>query len=767
MRTLNRKIFCVSGALAAAVMSTGMNSAVAQDDEDLAKLTKPESYIGAGISGVTGNEANRSIWGQYNGMRVDSGYLLLDFDYNDRDDATGQWTKIYGYNLGLDTREAGVSFEKQGDWRLGLDLSELVHRDIYTVNTGMLGIGSTTPTIPANYPAPGGGTDYNPKTTRLGLGLSGNKWITQALQFQFNVKSEDKKGTRSWGRGYDCSGYVCLGQIGNATSTTRQRWAVLWIPEDINSNITQVDTRFNFHTDKLFLSGGYYGSFYNNKNGNMRLTVPGSLNNPFPSNSPFFGPAPLSGAAAGGTSLQNVLQMPVALPPDNQANQFYLTGNYVFTPKVRVNFKASYTHATQDSSFASMGLTDGTQPTNDLGGELNTTLLQARITARPIPKLTLNANVRYENKKDKTPIAVYNVEDTDFWQNPHLSNKNTNAKIEASYLFPTNIRGTFGVDYEKIKRELPPPWVPGTTNGVLVAGLSGLRGETQEWEYRAELRRSISETLTGALSYRYSERDGSDYYFICGGFTPCAPLIYGGQYSAETLATQLGGTGVYPYMLQDRKTNRLRATADWSPLDRLSIQFMVENQSNRYDADTSAGLQKTNMTLYSLDSSYALSNTWKLTAYASLNDQKINTGQSSGYRTSINDRTTAFGLGLTGKPTSKWEVGGKLSYLNDVTKYPFTLYSGNTNAAAINQVDTYGGLPNVAYREFRLNAYGQYALKKNSDLRFDLIYFRAQLHDFNWTNVGVPFTYQDNTTVTIDPNQQVWFVGVTYIYKMK
>ena len=767
MTTYNKGKLGLGGALIAAAALVGTGTALAQQDEDVAKLTTPESYIGAGIGGQTGNQADRSIWGQYNGMRTEDWYLLLNFDYNKRDDATGQWTKIYGYNLGLDTREAGISFEKQGDWKLGLDFNELVHRDIYTVNSGMLGYGSTTPTIPANYPAPGGGTEFNPKTTRMSLGLNGDKWLTKGLQFQFNVKSEDKKGVRTWGRGYDCAGNVCLGQVGNATGTTRQRWAVLWIPEDIDSNITQADVKFNFHTNTLFLSAGYYGSFYNNKNGNMRLTVPGSLNNPFASNSPFFGPAPLSGAAAGGTSLQNVLQLPMALQPDNQAHQFYLTGTWAITPKVRANFKAAYTHATQNSSFASMGLADGTQPTNDLGGELNTTLLQAGITAHPISKLTLNANVRYENKKDKTPIAVYNTEDGDFWQNSDISKKDTNAKLEASYLFPTNIRGTIGVDYAKIDRELPSPWVPGTSNGVLIGGLSGLRGKTEEWGYRAELRRSISDTLIGAVSYGYSKRDGSDYYFICGGFTPCAPLTYGGQYSAETLATQLGGTGVFPYMFTDRKTQKVRATADWTPLDRLSIQFVFENLSNHYDADSSAALQKSDMNLYSVDSSYALSDAWKLTGYASLGDQKIQTGQSSGYRASIKDTTTAFGLGLTGKPSGKWEVGGKLSYLNDVTKYPFSLYDGNTNASANNQVDTYGGLPNVAYREFRLNAYGKYALEKHADLRLDFIYFWAQLHDYNWSNVGVPFTYQDNTTLTIDPNQEVGFLGVTYIYKMQ
>jgi MtrB/PioB family decaheme-associated outer membrane protein len=392
------------------------------------------------------------------------------------------------------------------------------------------------------------------------------------------------------------------------------------------------------------------------------------------------------------------------------------------------------------------------------------------VTAHPVSKLTLNANIRYQDQRDKTPIAVYNTENGDFWQNSHLNRKNTNAKLQASYLFPTNIRGTFGIDYEQIKRELPTPWVPGTTNGVILGGLSGLRGKTEETGYWGELRKSISETMTGSVSYRYAHRDGSDgWWFVCdpSSATSCPPLSYGGSWDPGAIQAKLNWLGSFPYMLSDRNEEKIRAVADWTPTDRWTLQFVFQNQSDRYDSPSLAGLQKTKLNLYSLDSSFALTDNWKLTGYASLGNNWSNTGQNSGYRTSIKDTTTAFGAGITGKPSGKWEVGGKVSYLNDVTKYPFTLYDQNTNAAAINQVDTYGGLPNVAYREFRLNAYGKYALEKHADLRLDFIYFWAQLHDYNWSNVGVPFTYQDNTTLTIDPNQEVGFLGVTYIYKMQ
>ena len=80
---------------------------------------------------------------------------------------------------------------------------------------------------------------------------------------------------------------------------------------------------------------------------------------------------------------------------------------------------------------------------------------------------------------------------------------------------------------------------------------------------------------------------------------------------------------------------------------------------------------------------------------------------------------------------------------------------------------TYGGLPDVTYRETKLNLYGKYALQKNADVRVDLIRYQAKLDEWAWGYNGVPFTYQDNTTVSLNPNQSVTIVGATYIYKFK
>ena len=713
--------------------------AYGQEAADAAALTRPDSVVSLGAGLATGSERDRSLFGQYNGLREHRGNLLLEFDYVKRDDATGTWTTLRGRNLGLEIPELGFSVQRQGDWRISGEYNEIVHRETRTINTGMLGAGTTTPTIVLI--APGSGSDLNFDMKRKVLGLSGDKWITSGLQFEVSFRNEDKDGTRLWGRGYDCAAYVCTGTQ-NATNT---RWAVLMVPEPVNFNMKQIDAKMNFTNEKLFVSAGYYGSFFTNSNGNVTPAVPNQLYGPTGL------PATLNPAAAGGTSLQNVLQLPMALPPDNQAHQFYVSGNYAWTPKVRSTFKAAYTHATQDEDFGSMGFTGlPTVARTNLGGVLDTTLLQFGITARPMNKLSLLGNVRYEKKDDKTPIELYNVQNTLRWDNSHISNRKFVGKFEAGYLLPANVRATVGLDYDRINRELP-------GLDVTVGGLSALRGQTQETTFRGELRRSISETITGAIGVSHSKRTGSDWYSL--STIPAQGLVYGGLYSSDQIFQR---TGTFPYNLSDRKRDKVKASADWLPTERLSLQFAAESAHDSYDPPSENGLRKGGMTLLSVDAAYTLSDRWKLTGYGSVGDQTMNEADRANYVADTKNRNTAFGIGVNGKPSGVLEVGAGISRVTDVTKYALSPdFATTANNIAQNAI----GLPDVAFSETRYALFAKQALSKNSDIRFDLARIISKLEEWSWGYNGVPFVYSDGTTVSLNPHQQVTVASVRYIYK--
>ena len=711
----------------------------AQAEEDLlAQLSKPESVISIGVAGVSGDSQNRSIFGQYTGLRKDSGRLLLDVDIVKRDDTTGTWTILQGRNLGLDNRELGATYWKQGDWKVSAEYNEITRYDPRTINTGLQNPGSTAPGV-VSLATPGSGADLNLDLKRKGVTLSTEKWLTPNLQLEASFKHEDKDGARLFGRGIACGAFAALRNACGAAAGTllaNTSTVMLLLPEPINSNIKQFEAKLNFSGEKFLLSGGYYGSFYTNSNGSLNPLVNGSLWN---SNG--------TSLSLPSATLQGILQQPMALAPDNEAHQFYLSGNYALASTTRATFKLAYTHATQDRDFAATGLSGAPAGLANLGGEVNTTLAQFGLTARPISKLSLLTNLRYEEKEDKTPLALYNLtglasNPTNFYTNTQFSSKKLSGKAEASYQLPYNYRVTFGVDYQSIKRDRP-------ASTTVIDGLSALREETNEEGYRAEVRRSMSETLNAGVSYVYSKRDGSSWLSV----------VPGAGFPAVSDSTIYNRYGSFPITLEDRQRDKLRVSADWTPLEALSLQFLIEDGKDKYSAPTEKGLRDTGMKTYGVDAAWKISDAWKMTGYWSLGKQTVHVDHSSGYLAEIENTNTAFGVGAVGKPSATLEVGADLTYLNDNNRYQQGMSNGTAVAA--------GGLPDVRFRQTTLKLFGKYALEKNTDLRIDLVHQRSKLEEWTWGYSGIPFAYSDNSSVSMQPNQNVTYLGAAYIYKMK
>ena len=723
-------------------------------DAEIAQLIRPESSVSVGVGGVSGDERDRALFGQYNGMRENSGFILFDADINKRDDASGTWMRLKGRNLGQDNRDLSFSNEKQGDWKYSLDYSGLVRRDPRTVNTGMLGAGSTTPTV-VRLATPGSGADLDFKLKRVGLGLAGEKWINPNLQLEVSFKNEDKNGERRFGKGYGCVAIVCP----TTQNATNQSWALLMVAEPINTTTRQLEAKLNYHQQKLNVSAGYYGSFFSNENGSLGTTVPNRLNNPLGNLST------LNPAAVGGTSLQNVMQLPMALPPDNQAHQFYVSGNYAFTPTTRATFKYAYTHATQDDDFAGMGLPNAPAGVTNLGGELNTNLLQFGLTARPLPKLSLLANLRYQDRDDKTPSALYNVQGTDFWNNYHISSTKVAGKLEASYQLPASLRGTVGLDYSSLERS-----VPINISEEELAGLGAMRAKNHETGYRLELRRTMSETLTGAVGYTNSKRKGSDWTSLNQSAAFAAAGLGYGQTGSASQFIALNAANAFPMNMADVDREKVKLSANWMPSEQFELQFVAENGKDKNATAFSPialgrGWRASRTTLYSIDASFAMSEKWKINGYASQGKQDLEVNH-SGYMADLESRTDSVGLGVSGKPTGQLEVGAQVTYANDKTKYGLGAMPSATGAApsAALLAQAAIGLPDVRFRISSLNLFGKYTLNKKSAIRVNMIHQRAKLDEWSYGSNGVPFVYSDNTTVNMNQNQHVTFLGVAYIY---
>jgi hypothetical protein len=303
-------------------------------------------------------------------------------------------------------------------------------------------------------------------------------------------------------------------------------------------------------------------------------------------------------------------------------------------------------------------------------------------------------------------------------------------------------RASLGVDYENTNRDRP----AGTTF-IPATSMAAMRESNNETGVYGEWRRSMSETLNGALTYRYAKREGYHWYAL----DPAT------GYGFVRYDSFNNSSGTFPATMLDRTRQTVKLTGDWSPTDAFSLNFSLENGKDSYDGPTDAGLNDTKVQFYNVDAALKLSDKWKMTGYASFGKQNLNMQQGIGYIADMEQRNFAVGLGIVGTLKAGVEVGGEVSYLEDRNNYNLSLTTG----AAISN------LPDNSYRATILKLYAKVALDKKSDLRFDLIQQWAQFNDWTWGYNGVPFTYSDNSTVTMQPTQNVTFLGVRYIYKFK
>ena len=730
-------------ALALAICAAFAGVQAQEKKDDAKSQVETEITLEAGVAGVSGDQGDRAFWGQYNGMRNQDVYGLAGFGYSRRDASTGTWLEVIGSNLGLQTRELGLFWTRQGEWRLNANYGELWRVNPYTVNTGVAGAGGTTPS--ANYLSggPGTGGDFQPNTKRQSIVLGGSRTLGSSWMLEGSVNSENKNGTQLFGIGNQC---LSSGTGGcSFTPGATAGFGVLYYPQPIDYNHTQVEARLNYTGSALQLSGGYYGSFFSNSNGSMTPGVPGTLNNAIGQ------PLSSGSVVAGVPGVAGYLSQPVALAPDNHYNGVDLTGSYTFSPIIRANFKLGYSKTTQDQDFGSAGLTGAPAGISSLNGDVTNTLAQVRVVANPMAKLSLIGEYRYSNNEDNTTVVPYGQVGATQFTNQTVSREVNSGKIEATYRFPFAIQGTAGWGMNSIDRG---SYTPTAT----YSGVSALRQKTDETSWWLQARRTMTERISGMVSYTSSSRDGSGWLAPAAGGVGLAPV--------GDPASQLGANAIYMPTLADRDRTKLRFMLTWMATDALTVQFAVDAGKDDYKAPTQYALQQSKFDLYTLDVNYALSDAWNLNGYLSTGTQKLNQARPQGYILAFDDSSLNAGIGFNGKPSEKLTLGGMLSYISNTDKYAQTLGAdaapGSTQLLAVT-----GGLPEVLYRRTELRLFGSYGLSARSTVRLDGAYQRLTYDDWGYAYGGTPFLYSDNSTVYLQPQQNVGYLGVSYIYAWK
>ncbi len=715
-------------------------------DEEVQELVNPNVRdVSVGLLYL--NEVN-PLYRYYSGLNSagTSGYLGLDL-INRSDNGT--WGRIQGRNLGLSgIQEFGASYEKQGDWRIGLDYNEITKYAPYTLNTKVGGIGTNTINLNQDFRSfKGLGPDTSLKLERTATSLSGNKFFSDRFKFSFSVKSEDKSGAiMSAANGNTITGLTPAnaGVPAAGKSYATQYFA----PQPENYKHNQIALSLDYFTKTFQLTGGYYGSFFNNANNALNVR-PGT------------DPAVTQNYATSAIPLST--QVPwISLPPDNHSQQLYLSGAYSFTDLTRLSFKASRARGVQDDSFIPNSA-GGTNPlgvtylpgmtSTNLGGVVDTTSYAGRLTSRLDKNLDLMASWRYEDRDDKTPIRTYIISAGTPFTNEHESHTPNPGKLELGYRLPSGYRLTGGFDYDQKKTP------------------DAIREEVHENTLRVELLKSMSDTLNGRVMLAHGKRSGGDWNLL-------APALTGTTFPTATNVTA-------PLQFSDRTRDKAKIMLDWTPVQKLSLQAYYEHGEDKYTSApegpaapgfflTAMGLLSGKSDLYGLDLAYALNEQWKANAYYTFNRTRTHQNEAQTPRGGVQTcagttatntcvpwtadldlRGEVLGAGLQGS-AGRWDLGAKYLYSKDWTSYAI----GFTDPGTLSPVPAgAGSLPDTVYKLNRLQLSGTYPFRKTTRVRIDYIYDVRKLDDYTWAN----WTFSDGTRVFVQPKQTTQLLGVTLI----
>jgi MtrB/PioB family decaheme-associated outer membrane protein len=365
-------------------------------------------------------------FGEYNGLYEKGGYFIGNAKGRYRDE-DAYYMDLFIRDLGLEKRSIGIEGGRQGKYKLFLRYDEIPHYISDSAVTPYLGSGSELLSLPAGWVRAGTTdsmtqlesslhqVDLKTKRKRVDVGIG----YTPASNWEYKVKyrHEEKDG-----------------QIATAGAFFFDA-AQLIKPVDYVTD--QVDASVYYNSEKFETSIAYYGSFF--KNNNDSLTWDNAYTSTF-------------GADSG----------QLAQAPDNQFNQFILSGGFHMGDATLASAEVAMGRMEQNESFlpytTNSGLAVNPLPSNSLGGIVDTLTANLKLVSNISEKWHLHAAYTYNDHDNKTPRLNF-----DSWVSTDIavsgsattvpySFTENDFKISADYRVVRSTKLAFGYDYDAIER---------------------------------------------------------------------------------------------------------------------------------------------------------------------------------------------------------------------------------------------------------------------------------------------------------------------------
>tara|TARA_R110002049_G_scaffold208811_14_gene379337 strand:- start:70 stop:2352 length:2283 start_codon:yes stop_codon:yes gene_type:complete len=684
------------------------------------------------------------MFGQYNGLSQQGPTAIADLRWRDFHSSDNYWDVSLS-NLGLDTREGKAVWGRAGHLRitLGFDSQQQVRND-----SGQTPFrGNVNQYLPGNWVSgqttneflalDGALRDFDRVLDRDKAYMGIEAKIDEHWSVSSNLSYEHKEGHGDAGAGIyiDASGADAV---------------LLRTPVDYGT--TEFDIGVAYDAERLHLNGQLAYSKFDNDDD---LLV---WQNPYSS----FGADVRYPDGTGG----------LGLAPDNDQTSGRLTGSYLFSPQLRLQFDGSYAVASQDQSYAPYTVNDALvvtvpEPRSDFGGDVDTSTAHVRLLWNPLPKLSTEVFYKlrdrdYDIDRDgylyvrgdgsNQPDAEMTVYNTD-----HDLTKQT-AGAEASYRLPLRSKLSVEYAYEEVKRRNAP--VEKTEEDRYILGY-----RIQPWS-----------NFTSRFKLEYGDRSADDYEWAQAYYALLDAELINATPDNQRYIT-------HPLLMKYYMANRERweSTADFSylPTARWNLNLNLLWRDDDYDA-SDLGLTEAEWYRGQFSVSYAMSDTFFATAYSGYD--RYETDQYSrafrggsekdafdiypplpqasdpqqDWQGSGSDTSITVGANLQWQIAPEVELQLDYSYVDTRSEQNMSTQPGATVSAS--------DLPDVNTTMHHVQASGIWHLEDNLSLQLDYQYYTFKSDDWAWEDVQADTIDKVLTFGQSNPDEDIHYIGASVIY---
>lgn len=750
-------------AIRAAVFAMALASvpALAQDEfslegeepaKDTAELLEEQTQVSSTVEvglGFLSDDAFR--YGRYTGLTDEGVFAVLGFDIFrrgawDGDDPT--YWRAEAENLGLDSREAAFEYGRQGRWAFRLGFDQVPHNHLDTATTIFTNPGSTSLTLPSNWV----GAQNTAGLTRLAESLRpfdveherrrfdvGFEWIpAPKWHLETAYSREEKDGLKTIGL-----------TIGNSGGNPRSVLA----PEPVDYLTQTADVALTFAQPTYQLRIGYYMSLFDDENSFLRWQ------NPYTN---------ITGWTSAGFPAG---QGQMHLEPDNAFHQFYASGGWSISDTMRLTGDLSYGRATQDDAFLPYTINPVlaasiTQPLPrlSLDGRVDSTYAALRFSHRPSSTFYWNANLRYDDRDNKTPHDEYvyiggdsntqNTAATSSFRrfNEPKSQEETSFRLDGTWRALDWLRIAGEAQWKRIERPHQE------------------REELDEDRYALSFTNNSAGLVSGGVRLSIADRDGSEYRgyetFINGyapGYTSTLlPLVDG--FPFENLP------GMRKFNQADRQRRQAEVFASLALGETLALGLNVNYSEDDYD-NSEFGLTFSRVNGYNVDLTWAPGEDGSVYGFYSV--ERYKNDQDGRSWAGATRATTPFDPNRNWTTRSRddvdtWGLGANARFLEGKLNLGIDHVRANTDADVATSVSpalTAAPLPTATTDLTSTSIYGDWAFRRNLTARLRFAY--EDYASTDWAVDGVPANQLANV-ITLgedSPDYNVWVASLSFVYR--